>query len=38
MTTTGPNYKSFMGVRVLWPPECPDNILEGAIEKTKAIN
>jgi len=28
-------YKQFNGVRVLWPPECPDNILEGAINKTK---
>lgn len=23
-----------MGVRVLWPPECPDNIVAGCIEET----
>ena len=28
------NYKTFMGARVLWPPECPDHILEGAILET----
>ena len=25
------DYKTFMGARVLWPPDCPDDILEGAI-------
>lgn len=24
----------FMGARVLWPPDCPDDILEGAISET----
>lgn len=28
------NYKTFMGARVLWPPECPDDILSAAIRKT----
>lgn len=23
-----------MGARVLWPPDCPDDILEGAILET----
>ncbi|KRX03479.1 Armadillo-type fold [Pseudocohnilembus persalinus] len=27
-------YKTFLGVRVLWPPECPDDILQGCIEET----
>jgi len=26
-----------MGARVLWPPECPDDILEGAITYTKQL-
>ena len=26
-----------MGVDVLWPPECPDDILSGAIEETLRI-
>ncbi|KAL4473200.1 hypothetical protein ABPG74_010234 [Tetrahymena malaccensis] len=28
-------YKTFMGARVLWPPECADDILEGAIKETQ---
>lgn len=29
------HYKTFMGVRVLWPPECSDDILAGCIEETQ---
>lgn len=29
------NYKTFMGARVLWPPECPDDILAAAIEESQ---
>lgn len=28
-------YKTFLGARVLWPPECADDILEGAIKETQ---
>eukprot|EP01017_Pseudomicrothorax_dubius_P035924 TRINITY_DN5098_c0_g1_i4.p2 TRINITY_DN5098_c0_g1~~TRINITY_DN5098_c0_g1_i4.p2 ORF type:complete len:107 (+),score=6.42 TRINITY_DN5098_c0_g1_i4:70-390(+) len=30
-------YKVFKGARVLWPPDCPDNILEEAIRKTHEL-
>lgn len=33
-STSGDGYKHFMGARVLWPPDCPDDILEGAINET----
>ena len=26
-----------MGARVLWPPECPDDVLSSAISKTQEI-
>ncbi|EGR29824.1 hypothetical protein IMG5_148080 [Ichthyophthirius multifiliis] len=28
-------YRTFMGAKVLWPPECPDDVLEGAIKETQ---
>lgn len=31
------NYKTFMGARVLWPPDVDDDILEGAILQTQAL-
>jgi len=31
---TTENFKTYLGARVLWPPECPDNILDAAIEET----
>eukprot|EP01016_Furgasonia_blochmanni_P012510 TRINITY_DN161_c0_g2_i1.p2 TRINITY_DN161_c0_g2~~TRINITY_DN161_c0_g2_i1.p2 ORF type:complete len:126 (-),score=21.17 TRINITY_DN161_c0_g2_i1:166-543(-) len=27
-------YKVFMGARVLWPPDCPDDVVEAAIMET----
>lgn len=31
----GEEWKSLLGVRVRWPPDMPDDILESAIEITK---
>lgn len=31
------NYKTFLGARVLWPPDVDDDILEGAILETHNI-
>jgi len=31
------NYKTFLGARVLWPPDVEDDILEGAILETHNI-
>jgi len=31
MSQTPATYRMFMGARVLWPPDCPDDVLEGAI-------
>lgn len=31
------NYKTFMGARVLWPPDVDDDILEGAILQTQSM-
>ncbi|CAD8097869.1 unnamed protein product [Paramecium sonneborni] len=28
-------YRMYLGARVLWPPDCPDDILEGAINETQ---
>ena len=28
-------YRMFMGARVQWPPDCPDDIMEGAIQETQ---
>ena len=27
------NYRMFFGAKVLWPPECPDDVLEYAISE-----
>jgi dynein light chain LC8-type len=27
------NYLNFAGARVLWPPDCPDNMLQFAVER-----
>ena len=27
-------FKLFMGARVMWPPDCPDDVLKTCIEKT----
>lgn len=29
-------YRTFMGCDVLWPPDCPDDILEAVIKEVKA--
>lgn len=29
-------YRTFMGCEVLWPPDCPDDILEAVIKEIKA--
>ena len=34
MPETDKKYRVFMGARVLWPPDCPDDVLEGAIQET----
>lgn len=34
---TSQNYKTFLGARVLWPPDVEDDILEGAILETHNI-
>lgn len=31
------NYKTFLGARVLWPPDVDDDILEGTILETHNI-
>jgi len=28
------NFKTFMGARVMWPPDCPDDHLKTCINKT----
>jgi hypothetical protein len=29
-------YRTFMGSEVLWPPDCPDDILEAVIKEVKS--
>jgi hypothetical protein len=29
-------YRTFMGCEVLWPPDCPDDILEAVIKEVKS--
>lgn len=29
-------YRTFMGCDVLWPPDCPDDILEAVIKEVKS--
>ena len=29
-------YRTYMGCEVLWPPDCPDDILEAVIKELKA--
>lgn len=31
------NYLNFNGAKVLWPPDCPDDMLEFATAKAKAL-
>ena len=31
------NYINFQGARVLWPPDCADDILTKAIEQSRAL-
>jgi len=32
------NYVTFRGCEVLWPPDCPDNMLEFAIREVNAYS
>ena len=31
------NYRMFFGAKVLWPPECPDDVLEFSISEAQEL-